>query len=209
MRWAPRSSAPQRAARRQEPGRAGGATICRIDDPLGRAYASRMRPSRRELLRGLVAGSAFFLAHTRLGVGIAATDAEVERAARSLEGRLIAPCCFSQVLGQHHSPQASEMKSEIRARLRAGWSEERILEDYTERLGERVLAAPRRAGFNWLAYLAPPLFVLAGTLVTAGWLARHSRRRSPERDTPPEAPHPDLAEPGRRARLEALVAARE
>lgn len=170
-----------------------------------------MRPSRRGLLRGLVAGSAFFFAHTRLGVGVAAPPdtPDVERAARSLEGRLIAPCCFSQVLGQHHSPQASEMKREIRARLRAGWSEERILEDYTERLGERVLAAPRLAGFNGLAYLAPPLFVVAGTLAVVGWLRRHSRRRSPESPTPPDSPVPGPAEEGRRARLEALVAARE
>ncbi len=173
-----------------------------------------MGSSRRELLRGVLAGSAFFFAHGRLAVGLAATpdasDApEVERAARSLESRLIAPCCFSQVLGQHHSPQASEMKREIRARLRAGWSEERILEDYTERLGERVLAAPRLAGFNWLVYLAPPLFVIAGTFATAGWLLRHRRRRSPESPTPPDSPTPNLAEEGRRARLEALVAGRE
>lgn len=97
----------------------------------------------------------------------------LEDRARALEGRLIAPCCFSQTVDHHHSPQAAKIQQELRDRLAEGWADARIEDFFVERYGERILAAPRPVGFGALAYLVPPAFVALGGLLVALWLRRH------------------------------------
>jgi cytochrome c-type biogenesis protein CcmH len=95
--------------------------------------------------------------------------------ARSLEGKLIAPCCWTQPVSQHYSDAADRMRKEIREMLAAGSSEQQVLDHYVAQYGERILASPRARGFNMLAYILPWFFLAAaGTLLVL--LLRHWRQ---------------------------------
>jgi cytochrome c-type biogenesis protein CcmH len=60
-----------------------------------------------------------------------------------VEGRLLAPCCYTQTLDVHQSPMATELRLEVRARLAAGDSQEAVEADFASRYGERVRAVPK------------------------------------------------------------------
>lgn len=60
-----------------------------------------------------------------------------------LEGRLIAPCCWTQTLDIHESPLASELRAEIHDRLGRGERAEAIEDDLVVRYGEQIRAIPK------------------------------------------------------------------
>lgn len=105
---------------------------------------------------------------------------------RAIEGRLLAPCCWTQTLDVHESPLADELRGEIRARLRRGESSASIESDMVVRYGERVRAVPK----NRDTRSTVPVFVGLGMLasvvglvfVVRRWTRRHV---DPPRPAPP------------------------
>ena len=59
-------------------------------------------------------------------------------------------------------PSGEPMKKEIAERLARGEDKETILAAFRTRYGEKVLSSPTFRGFNWLAWITPFAFVLAG-----------------------------------------------
>jgi cytochrome c-type biogenesis protein CcmH len=110
----------------------------------------------------------------------AANGADEERI---VEGRLLAPCCYTQTLDVHESPLASELRQEVRKRLAAGESPEAIEDDFVARYGENVRALPKgedpRRGLL--------LFSAAVLVASAAGLAALLRRwrRTPKGPAPP------------------------
>ena len=72
----------------------------------------------------------------------AADDGAFVQGEKSVEARVLAPCCWNQTLDVHESDLARELRREIRARLRAGETVDGIEASFVERYGERVRAAP-------------------------------------------------------------------
>jgi cytochrome c-type biogenesis protein CcmH len=118
--------------------------------------------------------SALVVACCIAGVGwgtSAAKAQQVEFASRSehvpgaheLEGRLIAPCCWTQTLDIHDSPIADELRSEIRRRLSAGERAAVIEDDFALRYGEKIRAVPRGSDPR----TAIPYILAFGMLATA------------------------------------------
>ncbi len=62
--------------------------------------------------------------------------------ASALEGRIIAPCCWTQTIDIHGSPQSNDLRREIRQRLRAGEAADAIEASFVARFGPKVLAVP-------------------------------------------------------------------
>jgi cytochrome c-type biogenesis protein CcmH len=62
--------------------------------------------------------------------------------ASALEGRIMAPCCWTQTIDIHGSEIANDLRREIRKRLRAGETADAIQASLVERYGERILAVP-------------------------------------------------------------------
>jgi cytochrome c-type biogenesis protein CcmH len=62
--------------------------------------------------------------------------------AAALEGRIMAPCCWMQTIDIHGSEIASELRMEIRKRLRAGETADAIQASLVQRYGPRILAVP-------------------------------------------------------------------
>lgn len=64
------------------------------------------------------------------------------KGAAELEGKIIAPCCWTQTIDIHGSPVSTELRQEIRQRLTAGESAEAIEHSLVERYGPKILAIP-------------------------------------------------------------------
>lgn len=75
-------------------------------------------------------------------VGRAHAD-DVEAKAHQIEQRLVAPCCWTQTVDVHESELVTQLRQEIRARLRAGEVPLSIEDAMAQRFGERVRAMPR------------------------------------------------------------------
>ena len=69
--------------------------------------------------------------------------AEHEGAARQLQGRLLAPCCYLQTLDVHESESARDLRDEIAGRVAAGENADTIEDSFVSRYGERVRAVPK------------------------------------------------------------------
>ena len=105
------------------------------------------------LLILLMSGLAF-------GVAESSEDSRLEQIASQLEQEIVAPCCWTNVLGEHHSQVAKEVKHQIRALLQEGRSPSEIKQVLADQWGERVLAKPRGIGLNLLVWVVPPLLGL-------------------------------------------------
>ena len=97
-----------------------------------------------------------------LWLAVAAADPQaLEREAKQLEAKLMAPCCWAQQVSLHQSPAADDIKQTIRTLLAEGKTSEQILDFYVEQYGDRILAEPPARGFSRLIYVAPWVFLVA------------------------------------------------
>ncbi len=71
-----------------------------------------------------------------------------------LEADLVCTTCH-EPLDESSSPLALQMKTEIRQKIAAGWTKDRIENLFVAQLGPQVLAVPRSSGFDLLAWLLP------------------------------------------------------
>jgi cytochrome c-type biogenesis protein CcmH len=60
--------------------------------------------------------------------------------ANRLEGRIIAPCCWTQTIDIHGSEISNSLRREIRMRLKNGEAPDTIEASLVERYGQRILA---------------------------------------------------------------------
>ncbi len=93
-----------------------------------------------------------------------------------LEGRIIAPCCWTQTIDVHGSPLSSELRLEIRRRLTAGETADAIEQSLVKRYGDKVLAVPPGSRLGGYAIWLGLTMVFAGGF--AVWLLRRWQHRS-------------------------------
>jgi len=89
------------------------------------------------------------------------TDDEVNAVAK----QLYCPVCENIPLDVCPTQACAEWRELIRLKLSEGWTDEQIKEYFVEQYGDRVLATPPPTGFNWLAYIVPPIGVLIGVFL--------------------------------------------
>lgn len=116
-----------------------------------------------------------------LQAALPADSTGIEERALAIDGKVMAPCCWSQPVAQHYSPTATEMRQRTRQMLSAGKSEQEVLDYYVSVYGERILASPRPRGFNLLAWILPGFMLVAG-FAFLGLLLRHWTRKKPAAD---------------------------
>ena len=101
-------------------------------------------------------------------VTVSAQDVgEMEQKAQGLDRMLVCPVCPGETIDQSQVVLAKQMQELVREKLKDGESEEEILEFFIERYGENVLTAPRKQGFNLLAWVFPPVAAFIGLLLLA------------------------------------------
>jgi cytochrome c-type biogenesis protein CcmH len=96
--------------------------------------------------------------------------------AQALESRLLAPCCWNQTLDIHGSEVSTDLKREIRRRLRAGESADAIETSIVARYGEKIRAVPKGSPLGKTAALLAILMGVGG--VGAAFMLLRWRRRS-------------------------------
>jgi cytochrome c-type biogenesis protein CcmH len=118
-----------------------------------------------------------------------------------LETKLVCQTCH-ETLDQSNSPQAQQMKAEIRRRIAQGWSERQILDEMVANYGPTVLSTPATHGFDLLAWVLPLGGILVGAAGLGGGAWYWTQRRP---DDPAVAGGPALA-PEDEARVDAELA---
>lgn len=96
---------------------------------------------------------------------------------RSLEEKLIAPCCWSESVASHRSEIAAEMRAEISRMVAEGRSDREILDYYKAKYGPRILMEPEGQLRVW-AYTIPAVASIAG-LAFVILLIRRMLRQQP------------------------------
>ena len=66
-----------------------------------------------------------------------------------LEKAVLAPCCYTETVGQHQSEIAVRMRVEIAKWVEQGRTDEDILDTYTKRYGAKVLVDPNTIPKGW------------------------------------------------------------
>jgi cytochrome c-type biogenesis protein CcmH len=109
-------------------------------------------------------------------------------------------CVVCQNLSVADSPSemAQQMRGIVRERLVAGDTPEQVIQYFVDKYGEWILLKPRRAGFNWLVWLAPYVSVALGLAIFVLVVRRWTRRRRARVATPPGVIDPAMRERIRR-----------
>lgn len=114
-----------------------------------------------------------------------------EDQAHLLAAELRCPVCQNLSVADSPSEMANQMRDLIREKLQQGESPDQIRGYFVSRYGEWILLAPKRQGFNWVAWLLPFGAILVGGGII-GWVVRGgaARRRAPRQEEPqPVDPH--------------------
>ncbi len=107
------------------------------------------------------------------------SDDDVNAIAR----QLYCPVCENTPLDVCPTQACAQWRELVREKLAAGWTEEQIKDYFVEMYGERVLGAPPARGLNWLAYIVPPVVILAGIYVL--WRAMRTWKLAAQASPPP------------------------
>ncbi|MBS7539405.1 cytochrome c-type biogenesis protein CcmH [Ancylobacter lacus] len=158
-------------------------------------------PHRRGLLRRLA------LLAWLAGVGLSAVppalavqpdevlaDPALEARARVLSKELRCMVCQNQSIDDSDAPLARDLRVLVRERLKAGDSDQQVLDYLVDRYGEFVLMRPTLHGANVVLWIAPFLVLAAGGI----GIIVLARRRMPSATVPLSGEE--------EARLRALVA---
>jgi cytochrome c-type biogenesis protein CcmH len=129
-------------------------------------------------------------------------SAEIETEATKIFNSTMSPFCPGRTIATCPSPQAAELKDQVRAELAAGVSPDSVKEQLYAAYGEEVRAVPRASGFGLLAWVLPGLVLLVGGLVV---LYRLRAGAGLTRAAPTAADDVSL-EPDEQARLERELA---
>ena len=96
---------------------------------------------------------------------------------RKIEGRLMAPCCYTQTIRDHDSQVAEEMREEVTAMVVSGKSEQEIITYYRAKYGETILVVPDGMSGGLLTFTPVMIFV-----ASTGLLLFFIRRSTSARD---------------------------
>jgi cytochrome c-type biogenesis protein CcmH len=116
-----------------------------------------------------------------------------------LKDEVMCPVCPGETLEQSNSPAAQQVERFISTRIAAGDSKEEIKDRLVAEYGPQILAAPRKEGFDLLAWVLPLVGGLVGALLLGFAAWRWSRGREP-------APEPGRLDPELERRLDRELA---
>ena len=113
-------------------------------------------------------------------------DPKLEARARALSHELRCMVCQNESIDDSEAPLAHDLRVLVRDRLKAGDTDQQVLDFLVARYGEFVLLKPRFELQTLPLWLAPAAILVVGgfTLLVA------IRRRRSMRGAPPEAPTP-------------------
>jgi cytochrome c-type biogenesis protein CcmH len=109
-------------------------------------------------------------------------DPALEARARAISEGLRCLVCQNQSIDDSEAPLAKDLRLLVRERLKAGDSDQEIVDFIVARYGEFVLLKPRFESQTLLLWLATPAVFLAAILLVA---SAYRRRKSVQEQTAP------------------------
>jgi len=131
------------------------------------------------------------------------SDDEVNAVARDM----YCPVCENIPLDVCPTTACAQWRALIREKLSMGWTGDQIKDYFAAQYGDRVLSQPPARGLNWLVYVLPPAFFLAGMFLVYR-VFRTVKRKAPEGSTPAQKPAEKELDPYL-SRLEAELEAQQ
>ncbi len=128
-------------------------------------------------------------------VSVIAQNPEEEalgKSARELYESIMCPICPAQTIAQSSNETSRQMRDLILKKLRQGESKDEILQYFASRYGERIMAKPKKKGFNLMLWFFPFVFLALVAIVIYFLIRRWSTRVPME--TAPRFEEADLAE---------------
>jgi cytochrome c-type biogenesis protein CcmH len=123
----------------------------------------------------IVAASSFAqMAHAREAAPEAVDPALEARMVR-ITSELRCLVCQNQTIADSHADLAVDLRRQVREQLKAGRSDQEIVDYMTARYGDFVLYRPPFKATTALLWLGPGLMLVAGTIALAVVLKRRSR----------------------------------
>jgi len=108
-------------------------------------------------------------------------DPALEARARALSRELRCMVCQNQSIDDSDAPLARDLRILVRERLKAGDSDDKVIDFLTARYGEFVLLKPRFGAGTALLWLAPIIALIAGAFgIAVALRRRRSVAESPE-----------------------------
>src|SRR5512138_2531244 len=116
-------------------------------------------------------------------VSLAQTPQVSDDQVNAVAKELYCPVCENIPLDVCPTQACAQWRDLIRQKLSEGWSKDQIKQYFKAQYGDRVLAEPPREGLNWMVYVLPPLFFLAGVFL----VYRVITNRKPVPPAPPSS----------------------
>ena len=111
-----------------------------------------------------------------LSIACGGPEPTLEERAYALDRELMCPVCDGQTVDQSNAQVSLDMKEVIREKLRAGESEDEILDYFSARYGDAVLASPPTSGFSAVVWIVPPAALLVGVALLVLVMRRMKKR---------------------------------
>ncbi len=101
---------------------------------------------------------------------------------------LYCPVCPNTPLDVCETQACVGWRADIKRMLQEGKNEQQIRDYFVQQFGPQVLGAPPAEGFNWLAYVLIPIFILLSGVIAwftlRQWMAGRTTRAPAEVATP-------------------------
>jgi cytochrome c-type biogenesis protein CcmH len=114
------------------------------------------------------------------------SDPALEARAREISKELRCLVCQNQSIDDSSADLARDLRLIVRQRLTAGDSDYKVLQYVTDRYGDFVLLRPPVKPATLVLWLAPPLLLIAGAVLSVAYLRRRQRPGAEVRPLSPE-----------------------
>jgi cytochrome c-type biogenesis protein CcmH len=133
---------------------------------------------RKIIVAGLMA--IFFFPNLAVLAVHGVQEESLQKTARELYALIMCPICSGQTIGQSNAGTSVQMRDLVLKKLRQGETKEEVLQYFTSKYGERILAEPTKGGFNRMLWLLPLFIVVVAVVVISLLMRRWSTRDSVE-----------------------------
>lgn len=133
-------------------------------------------------VRKIIAGVVTIALAAVVVVGLIQGDRTDEDRARSIGSRVKCPVCQGVAIADSPSETARAMMDVVEERIADGWSDDQIIDYFSERYTDSIVIDPPFSGNTLLVWLIPALAVLAGIFMI------FTRRKAPTPE-PDEVSH--------------------
>ncbi len=97
-------------------------------------------------------------------------DGSIEKNVSDISDELMCPVCRGQTVAESNSALANDFREIIKKKLEVGESKQEIINYFTARYGNSVLASPPAKGISLFVWIAPLFVIIVGFLLASKFI---------------------------------------